>query len=101
MRPDRQLVRRHGLQQISARGGERMAGSSRKSFSSDAAGRQSDAVFGDESAEAAAVAFVAQRAGQQGKMNVASGFVPRAERAGRDVFADALFRAAEKASSQS
>ena len=58
--------------------------------------RQSHAVFAYEPAQAAAISFVAQRAGQQRQMNAAPRLVPGAERAGRDILAHALLGAPEK-----
>ena len=81
----------------SARAGDKgCAGSSRNKFFQRGRCRQGDAVFGDESPEAAAVTFSAQRAGEQREMNAAAGFVPRAKRAGGDVFPHAFFGAAEE-----
>jgi hypothetical protein len=50
----------------------------------------------DEAAQALSVTFAMRRAGEQGELNIAAGFVPGAECAGGDVFADALLGAAEK-----
>ena len=56
---------------------------------------QREAVLGDEPAQGAAVALLAQAGRQQGDENIASGFVPGAEAAGGHAVADAFAGAAE------
>src|SRR5262245_19393800 len=78
----RELVRNHRLEQLGAGRTQRMRGFGSKRLFEFIHRRQRDAVFLDESSETAPVAFVAQRAGEQGEVNVPSGFIPCAERAG-------------------
>src|SRR4051812_13151565 len=58
--------------------------------------RKCNAIFYDETAEAAAIAFIAQCPCEECEMDVAAGFLPCAERAGGHVLADAFFGAPKK-----
>src|SRR5512143_3273695 len=92
----REMVCPHRLEQFGAGGREWMRGFVAQELFEITGRRDGDAFFDDESPEAAAEAFGTQRAREQGEMNMAPGFIPRAERSGGDILLHVLFRAAEE-----
>ena len=80
----------HGVEQLGPCRGERVCRFLAQALFEFIRLREDRAVLVDKSAERAAKAFGSHAADEQRKMDVAAGFVPRAEGAGCDVIADAF-----------
>ena len=94
--PGREPVGEHGVQQFGPGRRQRVRRLVAQRLLQRLGRGQGHAVLADEAAEAAAIAFAAQRAGQQRQMDAAAGFVPGAEGAGGDILPDAFLGAAEE-----
>ena len=92
--PGRKPVGEHRLKQLRPGGRERISRLVAQRFLQGRGRGQGHSVLADEAAEAAAVTFVPQRAGQQREVDAAPGFVPGAKRAGGHILLYALLGAA-------